>query len=175
MFEYLKKMFGLYDTREKILISMLKDVDFLNIFSDSQLYEFSKKFKLKDYKPWDIIVEAWTKPDFVWLLESWEIQAQVEVWGKILKLWDIKRWDMYLELAYFNRTTTVAKLICKNPCIAWEVPIMEFDRLIKENKQLEDQLKEIVKFRNSKNALALQNFLKESNWWQDLNIKMNIG
>lgn len=152
MLGLLKEFFWIYDLKEKTLISMLKDIDIFEGLSDSQLYKFSKQFKLKKYDINSIIIRQWEKPSFIWLLESWEIEVYRQEEDKSIKLWIISSWEIFWEMSFLNNTVAMASLITSRNCIAWEVSAQDMRQILDNYQNIKAKMLIIIERRQKNNA-----------------------
>lgn len=151
MLEWLKHMLWIYSSDERSLMELLSKIDIFQWYTDCQLYEISQKFYLRNYQVWDIVLDQWIKPQFIWIVHHGSIEVMRKDWTKEKKIWEILPWWIYAEMAYFRNTESMAKLVAKNTLIVWEIDISSFENFLKAYPDQVDKIKEIMYSRDKTN------------------------
>lgn len=159
MFGFIKNLFGWgRSMQDEILIKMLQLIDIFKTMSESELYELSRRFKLKKYTYDNVVVNEWEQPSMVWVVQSWLLVATViKNWQTVI-LWEIWNWSIYAEMSYFNKTKAMATLVASKDTVAWEIPINELDSFFKRYPHLKDYMHKVMQRRIQDNTDKLTNW-----------------
>lgn len=151
MFDRIKHSFWVYDSWELALMNMLSQIDIFSWYTNKQLYSLSQKFTLYNYNIWDVIVKQWDNPWIIWLVQEWIIQVIHHKDNKKTILWEIRSWEIYAEMSYFNNKTSMADLIAKTTVISWEICIRDFEVFLEIYPELSSKIKRIIEKREKLN------------------------
>ncbi len=163
MFDNLKKNLGMYSPTEKALISMLKDIEIFKDFNEKQLYELSKKFKLEKYLKDVKIVNEWELYGKIWLLESGNIKVFKKITWNNIQLWEVMKWEIFGEMAFFTNNLPMATLISYENCIVWEIWYEDFKQILEKYPEVYQKIIETIKKRHSQNVEILEEIKNNPN------------
>lgn len=162
MFWFIKKIFVWEDLSTKILRSLVRDIDLFSWFTDSQIDIIIKLFVLKNYKQWDIVVSQWEKPLFVWIVQDWNLEVFKNIDGSNVKLWEITKNWVYAEMAYFNKTNSMATLRVAKSLISWEISTQNFDKFLSMNPEVLEHIKNVIIQRTQLNNVKIDQVKQET-------------
>jgi len=160
MFDNLKKNLGIYSPTEKALISMLKDIEIFKDFNEKQLYELSQKFKLEKYVKDSKVVIEWEKYGKIGLLESGNIKVFKNITGNNIQLWEVVKWEIFGEMAFFTNNLPMATLITYENCIVWEIDYDEFKKVLEKYPEIYQKIITTIKKRHTQNVDKLEEIQK---------------
>lgn len=158
-----------------LLVKMIKEIDLFKDFSDDDILDLANSFVLKYYPSWSLIIREWEKPNSIYILKNWILEAKKSHWLSSIHLWDINPWEIFWEMSYIKWGNSMASVTSKEDSDVWQISVEDFDRFIKSNPGLMDSIYETMKKREEMNSSS--SFNKVSNNKQDDDIddiKINI-
>ena len=146
------------DKVQEMLIKMLKRNKFFENIPNEKLLHFSNLFKLGMATKNQAIIIEWHIPDKIYVAKKWEFIAKKANWLNSVVLWKIEEWEVFWEMSYFYKRPAMASVICESDtCAYWEISREDFEKFLKENPEIAQQIADELRKREQEN--------KEKLWW----------
>ena len=134
-----------------ILLKMLKSIDIFKDVPDDKLLELSNSSKLEFYQEWSRLIIEWSKPEYIYVLKSWKLEARKANWLSSKVLWTIWDWEIFWEMSYLKWTEAMASVVAIQDSDVRQIPVDAFDSFLKSYPNIMDIIYSTMQKRNDSN------------------------
>ena len=141
-----------------ILIKMIRSIDLFKDLNDDEVLELAKEFKLEFYPKWSVIIREWTRPEYIYILKNWKLEARKANWLSKEVLGEINTWEIFWEMSYLDWVNAMATVATTEDSDIWQIPISEFDKFLKKYPNIMDKIYSTKNERQKQNtSIGLNN------------------
>lgn len=151
-----------------MLLSMMRSIDIFKEIPDDKLLELSSDFELWFFKDWTRIIMQWKRPDHIYILKNWELEARKADWFWNKVLWRIMPWEIFWEMSYLKDKDAMATVVAIRDSDIRQIPVASFDKFLKSYPTIMDKVYELMHERE-KNNLNPNHFNEDS-----ISLKINL-
>ena len=145
-----------------ILLKMIRWVDLFETIPDNELLELAQKFTLKFYQAWTPIIKEWTRPDKIYILKNWLLEAKKA--ERVLG--EINPGEIFWEMSYLRWSNAMASIVASQDSDVWEIMIDDFSNFLWSYPEIMDKVYEKMKERENQNRNNALKFYDADNDFQ---------
>ena len=155
-----------------LLVKMIKWIELFKDLSDEDILELANNFNLQFYPSWSVIIKEWQKPDSIYILKNWSLEAKKAHGMSSIVLWNVNPWEIFGEMSYLKWWNSMASVVASEDCDVWQISVDDFDKFVKTQPWVMDTIYATMQKRQENNENI--NFSSAKDLNEDDDIKINL-
>jgi CRP-like cAMP-binding protein len=147
--------------RQRLLNNVMAISPLFKIFDKSERKMLVEKFKLREVKRGEVVIEQGGRPDGLYVVMHGEMEVTRKEDGRVVKLATLKEGDLFGEMSLLTRAPATATVTAGHRGIVLRLPKSAFDELMMTHPQILELISELSDTRKRLTEAILSGEMKQ--------------